>query len=618
MNLMRSIHRWIGLILGLQLFLWMLSGLVMGLLPHDLVTGHHYKSGYIDKLQSSENRGVENWSDSAWFDEIRGSVYSVSLKPFDDRQVYRVQTNKGAMLFDAQTGKAIIIDEQMARKRALQDYSGPGQIVGVSRLEEPSLAIRAHRGAAWRVDFDDAESTSVYLSAEDGRILERRNTYWRVFDIFWMLHIMDYQERANFNNTLIIIAALILLWMGISGIVIWGSSFKRQDFALIAKWKLRNLRHTLNIVDSEGGAHKSLSVRPMLSLFETMSAAGYPLPSSCGGGGTCGLCRVRIEPAMSISAVDRHRIPESELNQGYRLACQHRIASDATVILPHGLLDAIDYDGHISSTRFVTPYICELKIQLSAGQAMNFRAGSYVQIRVPPFNARLDQMDITDAVRDLWLASKAPTEFGTDVELFRTYSIANAPGELEGEIILNVRMAMPSPDKFGVPVGMGSAYLGGLKVGDPVSFRGPLGDFEVRDEHRELIFIGGGAGMGPLRSMVLDELVNKKSDAPISFWYGARTASDLFYSELFDGLCEKHPNFSWHIALSESGADDNWSGNQGYIHEIVRKQYLETHPDLSSCSFLVCGPPPMLIAVLKMLDELGVDSSAIAFDDFGI
>jgi len=618
MNLMRSIHRWIGLILGLQLFLWMLSGLVMGLLPHDLVTGHHYQSGHVDELQPSGNQDIVHWSDAAWFEGLNNSVYSVSLRPFEGRQVYRLVTDKGAMLFDAQTSQAIIIDEQMARRRAKKDYSGPGQIVGISRLEKPNLAIRAHKGAAWRVDFDDAESTSVYLSAEDGRILERRNTYWRIFDVFWMLHIMDYQERANFNNALVIIAALILLWMGVSGIVIWGNSFKRQDFALLAKWQLRNLRHELNIVDSEGGPPKPLLVRPMLSLFETMSDAGYPLPSSCGGGGTCGLCRVRIEPAVRISTVDRHRIPESELNQGYRLACQYRIAGDATVVLPHGLLDAIDYEGHISSTRFVTPYICELKIKLSAGQKMNFRAGSYVQVKIPPFHTHLSRMDVTDAVREFWLASGAPTEFGTDVELFRTYSIANAPGELEGEIILNVRLAMPSPDKFRVPVGMGSAYLGSLRVGDPLSFRGPLGDFEVPDEHRELILIGGGAGMGPLRSMVLDQLVNKKTTVPISFWYGARTESDLFYCDLFENLQKKYPNFSWHFALSESKPEDSWPGNKGYIHEIVRTQYLETHSRLGRCSFLICGPPPMLKAVMKMLDELGVDPSAIAFDDFGI
>lgn len=240
MNLMRTIHRWVGLILGLQLFLWMLSGLVMGLLPHELVSGEHHHRPSQDTGVLSASSHFPEWTEFDWSSRHEGAIVSLSLQLFEGREVYRIVTGNKTFLFDALTGQLVNIDESTARRRAVADYSGPGEIIEVQRLGEPTLAVRRHTGPSWRVDFNDSESTSLYISAEDGEVLERRNTYWRVFDFFWMLHIMDYQERTNFNNTLVIIAALILLWMGISGIVIWWSSFRPRDFAVITKWRSRH------------------------------------------------------------------------------------------------------------------------------------------------------------------------------------------------------------------------------------------------------------------------------------------------------------------------------------------------------------------------------------------
>lgn len=614
---LRALHRWIGLVLGIQLFLWMLSGLVMGLLPHELVTGHHYQhleeahkpllAPDISPAQVNHEVFASNGS----------PIISVSLTNFEQTPVYRVVRNSGVELLDASTYQTIVITEPIARRVATMDYSGPGNISKVSYLQQATLEMRGHQVPAWRVDFDDSESTSLYISASDGAVLERRNTFWRIFDVFWMLHIMDYQQRTDFNNTLIIICSLILLWMGISGLLLWRDSFQKEDFALLSKWRARSKRYSMDIRDSEGGAHKTLLVPPLKTLFESMAAEGLALPSSCGGGGTCGLCRVRISPAMKISVADRRRIPQSELDQGYRLACQHRIGSDATVTLPHGLLDAKSYQGTVVSSRFVTPFICEIRIRVKGAESMFFRAGSYVQMRVPPFQSSLELLDVPEEVKHFWTTSEAPTVFGTDTELYRTYSISSAPGELQGDIALNVRMAMPSPDKLGVPIGIGSAYLASLKVGSPLSFKGPLGDFSVHENAPELIFIGGGAGMGPLRSMILDQLNNKKSTRSLSFWYGARGVQDLYYADLFKELDARHKHFSWHVALSGSN-DCSSKIPQGYIHELVREKLLLNHPDLSRCSFHVCGPPPMLKAVLKMLGEFNISPEKIAFDDFGI
>lgn len=614
---MRALHRWIGLVLGVQLLLWMLSGLVMGLLPHHLVTGKHYRTAearptpleqYSDELQNIENK-------LAAFS--KEPILSISLKEFEHTPVYRVVRASGATLYDAQTAQTIEISEAVARRVAKADYPGAAKISSVSHLERPSLATRAHKDAVWRVNFDDAERTSLYISANDGRVLERRNTYWRVFDFFWMLHIMDYQNRSDFNNALVIIASLILLWMAISGLLLWWDSFQREDFAIITKWRARTHRYRMDILDSEGGVHKTLFVRPLQTLYESMAAEGLPLPSSCGGGGTCGLCRVRIDPNMKASLADQRRIPQSELDQGYRLACQHRVGSNAVITLPHGLLDAKDYEGQIVSSRFVTPYICEIRVRLKGNATLSCRAGSYIQIRVPPFRSSLEQLVVPDQVRSFWQSSKAPTTFGTERELFRTYSISSAPGELAGDIALNVRMAMPKPDVLGVPIGVGSAYLASLKAGSQLSFRGPLGDFRVHESSPELVFIGGGAGMGPLRAMIVDQLTNRKSTRTMSFWYGARTEADLYYTELFNGLEADHDNFRWHTALSGT-VGETGSNQHCFIHDVVRERFLKNHPDLNRCSFHICGPPPMLEAVLQLLEEFKVSPEKIAFDDFGI
>lgn len=613
----RTLHRWIGLILGVQLLLWMLSGLVMGLLPHDRVQGHHYRSQEIAPLPLPP---AADWSDpdpSVLVPPGGEEVRSVSLRMFDQIPVYRVVRDSGVVLIDARSAQVLPITMEVARRIAARDYSGPGKIKSISRLEQSSLAMRAHRAPAWKVDFDDPESTSLYISAGDGEILERRNSYWRIFDVFWMLHIMDYKERVNFNNGLIIVVALILLWMGVTGVMLWADSFHTEDFALIARWRARSHRYTMEILDSEGGPHKSLSARPRQTLFASMAAEDLALPSSCGGGGTCGLCRVRITPSLKISAADRRRIPQSELDQGFRLACQHRIGSDVTITLPHGLLDAGRFQGLVASRRFVTPFICEIRIRLMGEKAMSFRAGSYIQLKIPPFRSSLEELVVPKQVRSFWLASKAPTGFGTENELYRTYSISSAPGELDGDIALNVRMAMPRPDTLGVPIGVGSAYVASLKVDSLVEFRGPLGDFRVHETTPELVFIGGGAGMGPLRSMIVDQLVNKRTSRRISFWYGARTEIDLYYSELFTQLEGEYPNFSWRTAFSEVGTGGS-RNDRGYIHEVVREQFLAKHPDLSRCSFHICGPPPMLEAVLQLLGEYKVTPEKIAFDDFGI
>ncbi|MEQ8299978.1 MAG: NADH:ubiquinone reductase (Na(+)-transporting) subunit F [Hyphomonas sp.] len=611
MIIVRRIHKWIGLILGFQLALWMLSGLGMAVLPHDLVSGDHRRAehGALPPVQLSD-RQVQ---DTAPVE--RSDIHQIRLKTLNGRAVLETVSADGASLTDAVTGDPITIDETLALDVARNDYAGPGAVTEIAYVSTPGLETRTHAAPAWRINFDDPEHTSIYVSATNGQIQERRNHYWRTFDIFWMLHIMDYQNRSNFNHPIIVISALLAVWMGLSGIVLWWDSFRRHDFNLLGKWRNRKNSYTLSVTDSEGGAIKAVGVTPLQTLYAAMDANGYPLPSSCGGGGTCGLCRVKISPAASVLPADRRQIPESEIEAGYRLACQHPVSTDLSVTLPHGLLDAQTLTGRIVSSTFMSPDLCELRIILP--EMLAFRAGSYLQVEIPPFESHLDKLDLPECVRALWHASGTAVHFGTDTPVYRTYSLANSPGELGNDILLNVRLALARPDTSGVPAGIGSAFLSTLTPGDPITLKGPFGNFHVKDVDDEIIFIGGGAGIAPIRSMIRHQLSGRGRTSKISFWYGARTPADIVYRDEFAQLAETHRNFSWHVALSHLDKDDTLSGERGLIHEIVRDQYLASHPDIGRCRFYVCGPPPMLEAVLKLLDALGVPEERIAFDDFG-
>lgn len=611
MNFVRQAHKWIALILGLQLALWTLSGLGMAILPHDQVAGNHYRAATTTQPLTALLDDTLRTPDTTDAD----AYHRVRLRTLNGRAVYDVVTPEGSILTDAVTGERLTVDEALAKEIALTDYSGPGTIKSTSLLSKSTLEIRDHSAPAWRINFSDPEGTSIYVSASDGEILERRNHYWRTFDVFWMIHIMDYVSRSSFNHPLIILTALVVLWLGVSGIALWWDSFRRNDFNLIGKWRSRNQTFALALTDSEGGAVRTIKARPMQSLFTAIGDEGYPLPSTCGGGGTCGLCRVRIGTDLPILPADRRQIPESELAQGYRLACQHQVDAPLSVTLPHGLLDAADMDGRIVSSTFITPDMYELRITLP--EPLEFRAGSYIQVEIPPFSSDLDHLHLPDNVKAQWEASGTAKSFGTSETAFRTYSLANAPGELGSDIILNIRLALPKAGANGAPVGVGSAFLTSRDAGDKVKLRGPFGDFHVDEEDEELVFIGGGAGIAPIRSIILDELTRKARTSRMTFWYGVRTQDHIVYGEDFDALENAHPNFSWQVALSDPSAAADWSGHHGMIHEIVRDHSLASHPDIGKCSFYICGPPAMLEAVLALLKSMGVPEHKIAFDDFG-
>lgn len=352
-------------------------------------------------------------------------------------------------------------------------------------------------------------------------------------------------------------------------------------------------------------------------LLTILNDAGIPVPSACAGAGTCGLCKVQVtsgagEPLPTEIA----RLSRADRRAGIRLACQVVVRQPLSVAVPDDILAAESWVSTVISNRMVAPLIRELVLSVPEGIRFDFRAGSYVQVEAPAYTLEFSSFDIAGPYAETWAQSGwRSLRASSDEPTRRAYSVASRP-EDSGRIVLNIRLAVPPP-ATDAPPGIVSSYLFALQPGQELRVAGPFGDFHVKETEREMIFIGGGVGMAPLRAMIHQELA-RGSSRKISFWYGARSGADIFYREEFDTLAASHPNFRWTLALSEPAPGDGWQGAQGFIHDVVRDGYLADHPAPEDCEYYLCGPPLMIQAVLTMLDEAGVDPGSIFNDDFGI
>lgn len=353
-------------------------------------------------------------------------------------------------------------------------------------------------------------------------------------------------------------------------------------------------------------------------LLQALAANDIYLASACGGRGTCGQCRVRVASgAMSLLPIEATHVTAREASEGVRLACQQWVRGDMAVRVPEQVFGAERWHCTVRSNANVSTFITELVLDLPPGQCMDFRAGSYVQVECPPYRLRFEDIDIEPEYRGEWeRLGLFALESNVTEPVARAYSMANCPLESD-HIRLNVRIATPPPGNPDAPPGKVSSWIFSLRPGDDVSVTGPFGEFFAKDSNAEMIFIGGGAGMAPMRSHILDQLARLKTGRRISFWYGARNQREAYYTEEFDALAAAHTNFEWHLALSAPLPGSGWTGYTGFIHEVVYENYLKDHPTPEDCEYYLCGPPVMIDAVKTMLFDAGVESEQVMFDDFG-
>ena len=354
-------------------------------------------------------------------------------------------------------------------------------------------------------------------------------------------------------------------------------------------------------------------------LLAALNDGGVMVPSACAGAGTCGLCKVQIGgEALAALPVERARLSGAELRRGMHLACQVTLRGDLGVRVSDDLLAAEAFTVRVVSTQALTPLIREIVLDLPEGQAERLFAGAFLQITAPPFALRFDAIDVPDRFAEAW-APLRRLALRTTEPTTRAYSIANRPQDIAaGRAVFNIRLALPPPRLPDVPPGIVSSWLFSLRAGDAVSVAGPFGSFRVQETEREMVLLGGGVGMAPLRAMIFETLERRGSRRKISFWYGARSVDDLLYVEELDGLAARHDTFSWTVALSDPDPKDRWTGATGFIHQVVWERYLRDHPAPQDCEYYLCGPPMMIAAVLRMLDELGVEPGRIFNDDFGV
>jgi Na+-transporting NADH:ubiquinone oxidoreductase subunit F len=360
--------------------------------------------------------------------------------------------------------------------------------------------------------------------------------------------------------------------------------------------------------------------KPGSTLLSTLSAENIFLPSACGGGGTCAMCKCQVlEGGGEILPTETGHISRNEAKDHWRLACQLKVKENLNIRIPEEIFNIRKWDCTVKSNNNVATFIKELIMELPEGEQLNFKAGGYIQIDIPEYhNLLFKNFDVETEYHPDWDKYKIwDLTANNDDAICRAYSMANHPAE-GNRVMLNVRIATPPPRLWNdVPPGKASSYIFNLKPGDIVTISGPYGEFFIKDTDREMVYIGGGAGMAPMRSHLYHLFNTLKTDRKVSFWYGARSLREMFYDDEFKKIAETFPNFNYNVALSEPLPEDNWEGPTGFIHQVLHDMYLKNHEDPTEIEYYMCGPPPMIAAVDNMLYELGVEKDMIAYDSFG-
>ncbi len=363
---------------------------------------------------------------------------------------------------------------------------------------------------------------------------------------------------------------------------------------------------------------KSPTVRPGGTLLNVLASQGIFVPSACGGGGTCAQCRCQISSGGGeILSTELNHINRNDAKNNWRLACQVKVREDMVIKIPDEIFSIQKWECTVRSNSNVATFIKELVLELPKGENLNFQAGGYIQIDIPKYELKFGEFDVEKEYHEDWDNFKIwDLNAQNDEDIFRAYSMANHPAE--GNIVmLNVRIATPPPPLWNeVPPGIASSYIFNLKPGDKVTVSGPYGEFFIKDTEREMLYIGGGAGMAPMRSHLFHLFHTLKTGRKVTYWYGARSKREMFYDDDFKNIEELFPNFKYHVALSDPQEGDNWNGFKGFIHQVVFDNYLKNHDDPTEIEYYMCGPPMMVDAAENMLYNMGVEPEMVAFDKF--
>lgn len=606
MDWVRKIHKWTSLVVGVQFLLWLVSGIYFNTMDHHIAGGHQYRAHLhhetnLDKASLVEPSTVlakAKAATSIKVTEILGQPYYLVNH---EKGLYANFKNRYS-LFHAYTGERFKIDKNVAIELARASYNGPGDIVSAKYIGGKVDDLPKQKNPVWQVIINDDVNTRVYVEAESGRIAGHSDDDSRFAGIFFMLHFMDYGNEGSFNNIAIILFAFVTLWLSTTGII-W-----TVDLAFRGQYKVKWLsgKQTVKLFDKNKQSLGEIKLSTHNNLLHELEEQSIVLPSSCGGGGTCGKCRVLISPNAKVTSADTQQFNQEQLDEGFRLACQH-FANDVDHMTLMDVTDANKVTLSLIENRFISADIKELRFKVLNAD-FNYKAGAFMRFLIPAGNGNYLPENIPAQFQSAWQDTESK---GYAFEACsRSYSIANAD-EQNGELVFTIKMLKPQND--GQLPGIGSNFMGNLAANQTLEALGPFEDFYVKPNNGDtLILVGAGSGMAPLKAIIEEQLA-LNTERNIVFIYGARAEQDLIYQDEFCQLAKTNKRFTYLPTLSKPSGE--WLGAQGYAQEVLANN-IATFGDINSLDFYLCGPAGMMDATISLLKEHGVSDDHISFDDF--
>lgn len=609
-------HKWLSLLVGLQLLIWLATGLYFNLMDHDKASGNQYRQSVIAEVPEVKP-GFYPLQLLPGKSPLKVDVVWVAGHPY--YQLYYSLPEHNYQLRESQmrnaiTGEPWLLDAQTAQRLAEASYTGPGQASQAELLTPPFADLVRQQNPLWQVSFDDEINTVVYLDKDTGQVVRHINDHARLKDLMLKLHFMDYFNTGGFNHPLIILVGLMTLGLSLTGITWLFQRFRQGQLRL---W-LSPKTVSVDVTYSKDGSRDRLLLRSGASLFEALAGQQIFLPSSCAGGGTCGRCKVTLSPDCTITAFDKAQLQPTELQQGVRLACQHN-ANEARQLTLNQNSAAQTYQLQVSSTRFITPFIKEIRFNIASGQSLNYHPGAYMKFHIPPGENHTVPLDIPLEFVASWQSFTQRTYHHQGGD--RNYSMASF-AQNSTELVFNVRWQVAQQEEQGkiqTVAGMGSGWLGALQPGQMVNATGPFSEFySSQDSNKQRVFVGAGSGMAPLRCIIQSLLANDgkasgNEESKVLFIFGAQSQQHLLYQEEFTRLAANNERFTWQPVLSR--ADERWCGRRGYVQDAL-SDWLKQQNSLSNTEFYLCGPPEMMTSVQTLLQTARVVPSQIFKDDF--
>lgn len=600
-----SVHKWLSLFVGLQLLIWLGTGLYFNLMDHSKASGNELR------VHSHLEGNITDFIFTPIKDITSEAPQEVKLIWILHQPYYHFVFDKGqhsyqerhSKLFDAVTGKPFNLSEEQVLTLAKNSYSGEGKLATPVLSQPPFSDHVRQQNPMWQVVVEDENNTTIYLDSITGQVLRHANDDFRLKDLMMKLHFMDYGNSGGFNHWLIIAFAFATLFLSVTGVTWLIQQY--QNGLLKLSWGSN--RQKVSVTFSNENTIADVSADANSTVLEGLASSHVYLSSSCGGGGTCGKCMFLSSTQLPITLSEQEHLSDEQLKEGYRLGCQHRF-SEISSIEVNTDLNIENHELVVVATNFITPFIKEVKFKVKLGKQLAFKAGAYMQFEVPTGMNSLRPDDMPENYEKYW-ESYSHGRFSHD-GVTRHYSLVNFDEESD-ELTFNIRWHTA---KDGYNAGIGSSYLGSLEVGETIIAKGPFSNFYVTpDKKVPRIFIGAGSGLAPLRAIIFEQLKKRQDEGDLTLIYGARTEDDLLYRDELNSLSEQHKNFSYIPTLSNPS--EQWQGHSGYVQQVLLP-YLSQKVKFLSTEFYLCGPEAMMSEVEQIITDVGIPSNQIFKDKF--